>query len=151
MTRRYALILTGAWLAVCGLAQIGTRSLLRVWVDSQRDRWVIPYEGELLLLAAAAFTGAGIIISAFVMNCRDDGKADEAFVRAGILLLTAAALGLCVAGACQAGLHVARLAIPGGSLHPRSLVGSCLAFAVAGAALLARGTALARPPGPGRG
>ncbi len=150
MTKRYALMMAGAWLAVCGLAQLGTRSLLRVWVDSQQDRWVIPYEGELLLLAAATFAGAGIIVAAFGMNCRDDRKVDDAFLRTGILLLTAAALGLCVAGVCQAGLHVARLAIPGGDLHPRSLVLSCLAFAAAGSTLLVRGTAFAashRPSG----
>lgn len=150
MTKRYGLIVSGAWLAVCGLAQLGTRSVLRVWVDSQRDRWVIPYQGELLLAAAAAFIGAGIIVSAFGVNSRDDRKLDEAFVRAGILLMTAAAVGLCVAGVCQAGLHVARLAIPGGTLHPRSLVVSCLAFAAAGGALLVRGTAAADPERSGR-
>jgi len=139
LTKRSALIVSGAWLGVCGMLQLGTRSLLRVWVDAQRDRWVIPYQGELLLLGAAAFIAAGIILAAFGMNSGDERRADEAAARAGILLLTSAAAGLCAAGVCQAGLHVARLAIPGGALHPRSLVGSCLAFAAAGAILLAKG------------
>ncbi len=148
MTRRYALILSGAWLAAFGLMHLSTRSVLRVWVDSRKDRWVIPYEGELLLVAGAAFIAAGVIVAAFGLNSREERVPDEGCMRAGMVLLGASALGVCAAGLCQAGLHVARLAIPGGLLHPRSLVAGCAAFALAGAALLVRGAACrgGRPP-----
>ncbi len=121
MSKRSALLRFGAWLSLLAIVELSARSILRVWVDSQRDRWVLPYDGSLLLMTGGVLMLGSLTLLVFALNAKH-GAASEPLLNAGLILMGASALGLTSAGVCQAGLHVARLAIPGGLLHPRSLV-----------------------------
>lgn len=130
MSKRSALLWVGSWLSLFAIVELSARSILRVWVDSQRDRWVLPYDGSLLLLSGGILMLASLTLVVFALNTKP-GAASAPLLNAGLTLMGASTLGITSAGLCQAGLHVARLAIPGGLLHPRSLVICSLAIACA--------------------
>lgn len=125
--RRSFLLMLGALLVAAGMSDLATRSIVRVWVTSTRNPWVLAYSGEMLLATGLAMMAVGVTLMAFSFQCRHTDTVDGSLAGAAALLAIAGNAGLIAAGICQAWLHVARLAIPGGWDHPRSLVAMSLA------------------------
>lgn len=135
LSARRAFLEAGGWLVLLGSLNLATRSVARVWVDSARNRWVIPYNGELLLWTGCLFAAAGAALIAFSYQRLSARPLDVSALRASVLLFCASALGFAASGVAQAWMHYCRLAIPGGWTHPRSLVALSAAAAILGAAV----------------
>lgn len=134
---RQAFLELGGWLVFLGTLNLAARSLARVWVDSARNQWVVPYEGELLLWSGVAFLAAGALFVAMSLQRMSLRAVETSSLRASILLFCAATAGLVASGIAQAWMHYSRLAIPGGWTHPRSLVAVSAAAAALGAVVFA--------------
>lgn len=116
------------WLGIFTLA---FRSVLRVWVDSQRDEWVIAFPADQLQVLGITLIAFGVILALLSTFQNRVKTVDFTLVRISIRFLTAGVFGMLAAGFCQAWLHVSKLAILGGWPHPRSLtLASFVGFAL---------------------
>ncbi|MCC6485599.1 MAG: hypothetical protein IT209_12195 [Armatimonadetes bacterium] len=128
-----------AVLFALSVASLSARALGRVWVGTQRDPWVLPYEGTLPLVFALSMAGLGLLVAILYALRGPIFLKGEAFVVSGLVFLCGACAGVVSATVCQAWLHVAKLAIVGGWYHPRALVAASLVCLALGLIVLGLG------------
>lgn len=115
-----------------GMFTLAFRAILRVWVDSQRDEWVIAFPADQLQILGVTLLSFGIILALLAAFTNRVKTVDFSLVRISFRFLSAGVFGMLASGFCQAWLHVSKLAILGGWPHPRSItVASFIAFGLA--------------------